>query len=309
MPTIYRPKSNRAREKALNMITNKNNSIPAVDRFFTTSTTSRMNARQVVVHDDMHLIATTNRDMNEASRIIKLAFKPDVVLIKDFLTGLFKLVKRTNTIDDVALYHIAVGDLELPKLTEQSAVALWGGYLSTGETDRVALAGRVAMSNPTIADVMVGVNDFATKKNIQSNFKDDNGNAKLAMDADNIETDKVLKTAQDEVQVHFGEGTPEAKRRQGREYGLVWVSTIMKTFTITVLDNLTGLPLDLSHVELIETGKAGNTGVAGTVAINSTIMDLATFHASHPDYNDNEAAVVVHESTLVYAITIRLTHV
>lgn len=306
---IYRPRSSRSREMALNKITTKNNSIPILNRFFTSTTTTRMNAQQVIVHDLNHNVATASSSLNGATIILNKAFVKVISFFKDFLEGLFRLVKRTDTVADVALYHIAVGHLVQPKLTKQEDVALWGEYLETGETDRMALVGRVAMSNPVIADVTTEVNDYATKFGIQSGCKDVLNNAEIARIEANPATDAIIKTMWNEVQVHFGEGTEEQKRTQGRQFGLVYVSKIKKTFNVIVVENLTSAPLDAALVELIDTGKEGTTGAAGTVAITSYVTDSATFAATHPLYLENEATVVVTESTTAYTITIRLTHV
>src|SRR5665213_3518555 len=281
---IVRPASSRSRALALNKITTKNNSIPIPQRFFTSDTTTRMNARQIVVKDLNHDNAVAKRNLSTSKNLLNKDFGPVVILFKYFIEGLFKLTKRTDTAGDVALYNIAVGHQVLPKLSKQEDIALWGEYLETGEADRMALAGRVAMSNPSIADVMVGVNAYGTKKIAQSGLKDALENTIVARKIGSPATDIIIKKAQDEVQVHFGEGTDEEKRMNGREFGLVWISKILKTFNIIVLDDVTGLPIDMAIVELIEASKEGTTGPLGTVPIKSYVMDLATFNASHDLY-------------------------
>jgi len=307
--TIFRPNSSRSRELALNKCITKNNGIPILERFFTPTTTTRMNAQQVIVTDLNHNVATANSGLNTATATLNKEFLKVMLFIKDFLEGLFRLVKRTDTATDLSLYHIAVSHPVLPKLDVQEAVALWGGYLVTGETDRMALAGRVAMANPAIADVTTEVDDYALKFGIQSGCKDVLIAAEIARQEANPATDTIIKTMWNEVQVHFGEGTEEQKRTQGRLFGLVYVSKIKKTFNVIVVDNLTSAVLDAALVELIDTGKEGTTGPLGTVAITSYVTDSATFAATHPDYLENEATIVVTESTTEYTITIRLTHV
>ena len=308
MIKLFRPESNRGRNRALIMITDKNNSVLAPDRIFTTLTTTQMNVEVIVVHDEMMLIKSTKRAMAEQTNLVNKAFTPAQLLIKDFCDGLFKMVKRTDKVADVLLYEIAESHLVLPHLTQQSEIKTWGKNLSDGETARMLLPGRVAMSNPTIAEVNTGVGDFNTKKTLQSTLKEAYGNASLAMTTRNkTTTDAVIKISWYEVRTRHSTGSLESQRRQDREYGLVYVSRIMKTFNVLVLDNATGLPIDGALVELIDTAKEGTTVVTGRVAIKSTVVDGATFNASHDDYHENEVTIEVSETTLDYNITIRLT--
>ena len=305
---LHRPISNRGRYRALTLITDKNNSVAAPDRIFTTLTTTEMNAEVTVVHDEIMLIRTSKRAMNEQTNLVNKAFDPAQILIKDFCEGLFKMVKRTDKVADVVLYDIAEGHMVLPHLTQQSEIKTWGKSLSDGETARMLLPGRVAMSNPTIAEVNTGVGDFNLKKTTQSGLKETYGAAVLAMTTRNKNTtDAVIKISWNEVRTRHSTGTIESQRRQDREYGLVYVSKIMKTFNILVVDNATGLPIVGAIVELIDTGKEGTTVVTGRVAIKSTVVDGATFNASHDLYHENEVTIEVSETTLEYNITIRLT--
>ncbi len=305
---LERPRSNRGRERALNMITAKNNSISIGDRIFTTLTTTRMNAEQTFVHNEMQLIKSTKRDLNEHSIFVNNAFGPAQQLIKDFSAGLFKLVKRSDQVADVALYEFVESHMVLPHVTQQSEITTWGKNLSDGETARMLLSGRVAMTNPTIAEVNAGVSDFNNKKTAQSNFKDVFGNAEEAMKTRNEETtDGVIKISWNEVRTRHSEGTIESQRRKDREYGLVYVSKVMKVVNILVLNNASGLPIKDAMVELIDTGKTGTTAADGKVAIKSTVVDGATFNASHDGYSENEVTIEVSEDTLSYDVTIRLT--
>jgi hypothetical protein len=310
MIRLHRPVSNRGRYRALLMITDKNNSVPLLDRIFTTQTTTQMNAEVIVVNDEILLIKSTKRDLNEQTKFVNEAMDPAVKLIKDFCEGLFKMVKRADQVADVVLYDIPESHLVYPKLTQQSDVKTVGKNMNDGETARVLLPGRVAMSNPTIGEVNTGVGAFNDLKTAQSTFKETYGNAVSAMTVRNKNTtDDVIKISWNEVRTRHSTGTIESQRRQDREYGLVYVSKIMKTFNILVLDNATGLPILAALVELIDTGKEGTTVVTGRVAIKSTVVDGATFNASHDGYNEGEVTIVVSEDILVYNVTIRLTAV
>jgi hypothetical protein len=256
----------------------------------------------------MDAIAVAKRNMNLGTKSVKTAWLIGKGLIGDYFIGLFRIVKKVDKrISDVVYYHIAESRLVNPNISKLDDVTLWGGYVATGETNRVAAGGTV-MANPSAADVATGVGDFDTKTIAQSGLKDIFNTKRGLLAMENVETDGVIKKSIGELSTFYNEGTQANKHLYMVEYGVTFGSNVKKTFNVTVLNNVTGVRLFLADVELIETGLARKTGAAGQDAVmQSVVMDSATFAAQHEGFEDGDSAtIVVSETTLVYNVTIRL---
>jgi len=228
-------------------------------------------------------------------------------LCASYFKGMFRIVKSVDKRPgDVAFYHIAVSKIVAPKINKHNDLTTWGGYITVGETDRVA-AGGTAMANPTAGNVGTGVGDFNTKILTYSGLKEAFGAAGSELALTNDATDIVIKKVWDTVGTYYDEGTDSTKRVGGREYGIVYVSKVKKTFNLLILNNTTGAPIPDASIELVETGLTRVAGLAGTIAMISTITASATFLASAVGFADNQVIVVVEETTLSYNVTIRLT--
>jgi hypothetical protein len=308
MPHLILPKSARGRQRGLNRLKTKNDSVPLLDQIITAPTKARLNTQQSVVTIKMDAVAVAKRNMNLGTKTVKTAWLDGKSLIADYFKGMFRIVKRVDKrISDVVFYHIAESRIVAPTISKLDDVTLWGGYIETGETNRVAAGGTV-MANPSAADVAVGIGDFNTKTIAQSGLKDGFNTTRTNLATENEETDKVIKKAYAELGTFYDEGTQANKRLYLVEYGVTYGSEIKKTFNVTVLNNLTGDRIFVANVELIETGLERNTGAAGQDAVLvSVVMDSATFAASHEGFVDGDSATItVSETTLVYNVTIRL---
>jgi hypothetical protein len=305
--TRFLPKSARGRKQFLDACYAKNESVIIAERIITGTLEVRLATSQGVQNDGMHTVSLAKTAMNNYTPVLEKSFNTEKELIASYFKGLFRIVRKVDMRPgDVSYYHLPLTKFAAPRIKNHGLATLWGGYIATGETDRVA-AGGTAMANPSAADVAGGTSDFDGKLLIQSGLKETFGNAGVALDATNPATDIVVKKCYDTLGTYYDEGADSTKRLRMRDYGCVFVSKIKKTFNVTVLNTVTGLPIPAAELELIETGLSRVANSLGFYAMISTITAKATFHASAVGFADAEVAVTVSEDTLIYTVTIHLT--
>ncbi|MEP7169984.1 MAG: hypothetical protein ABI855_11490 [Bacteroidota bacterium] len=294
------PDSNISRNRALSRAKKKNDDTLAGDRFFTTDTTTRMNliqpdykAKMLVVDQKQAISINSTAKKNKALNKLSMMCSHFLQIFN------FMVVEELATKGDRAFYGMsASSDAILPLLTEADVLDAADKIIS-GEAARTAIAGAVAVPFPLVADVAAQLTVFENLNTAQSAAADALDNAQEAVNALNIEADKVIKKVWDETETHFNEETIESKRANCREWGVIYIST--KAFNVTGRLKViaTGLPPAAAEIVLVETGaKATYDPASGAFILKTGLTGNGTLHITSPALADKDVAITLSGSDL-----------
>jgi len=281
----------------------KNDSIIIIaDRLLSLDTQNRLDISQPLYKASMlNEIVTLGQETSSTSTANK-ALDIAKRLEKDFAGGIIKKMKRDKTLDLLPLYGISMSTPKVPTISNQNQVTTIRENYDAGETAR----GGVAMANPTIGDVDTAVNDYETKKAIQSTKLEAHGTALANTNSLGTETKKVNKRIADELKTQTDDLTNESARVIMRLYGVPFMSDVLKTFNLNITNGVTHAAVVDALIELVETGKTTTSSALGAGVMKSRITDGADFSVTHPLYHDGDVTITVYETVTDYTVNIVL---
>ena len=205
----------------------------------------------------------------------------------DFIEVFNRGVKRGKYLAaDRVLYLIPESDTNELVITTEENATLWGDRIKLGEIARMALPGRVAMSNPTIDEVNTTTLEYANKLIAHSNIMQDYIDAQLLVKGDCTEMDIVLEKVAGQLHTNYSELDAPTRRRYMRQYGVPFSSKISLTFNFLITNSITHTTVD-GTVLLEETGLE-RVAIHGMAQMVSIVADEATFLITHPDFHNQE---------------------
>lgn len=166
------------------------------------------------------LVAQTN-----ITATVKAARGDAEMYISHFFQALQNAIRRGVYDASVRGYYgLDINDGTVPPLKSEAEITYWGGKAATGEAARIA-AGGTAVPFPTIGEVNTKVNAFKAANQLQANAKDLYDIAQEAVEAENIEADKLILKMWNETETAFDEGDKPSMRRKSRDWGVVYAVT------------------------------------------------------------------------------------
>ena len=133
-----------------------------------------------------------------------------------------------------AYYGIAVSDTTVPAIISYNDMIYWGSLLISGEAARVA-AGGVEMTFPTVEEFEIEhFNVFKSKLNLQSAAKDAYDDALEAIQSKNPGYDELIRRTWNEVELAFDHEAPPSKRRNAREWGVIYTANKGEKVKLTI---------------------------------------------------------------------------
>jgi|SRR3972149_3798440 len=225
MPYRKLPDTDEGRLKALQGAKNKADSLPGgAVRAFSDDTLAHLDAFLPNYNTQMQERGSALSVQSQASLDEDNAFDTCALFISHFIQVFnFGIERGVHPASARAFYQLDVNQEDLPRLTQESDVTLWGKNLIDGEAARVT-AGGTPMQNPNIAQVTAKYNDWIAKSNLQSNKKDSYDKEQEDVAALREECDDLILDIWDEVEFTFRKDEAPSKRRKCREYGVVYVS-------------------------------------------------------------------------------------
>ena len=270
------PNSDEGRKTAQDLAKGKMDNTPAPDIVLSANTQSRLDALQPDFEAKMQARDDALVNQTIATRVKDTAMAEDRILISAFIQTFNAGVKRgIFPKEHRAFYHLDVNSESVPPLTSEADVIEWGGWLIDGDLRRIA-AGGAAMAMPTIAEVSAKHTIFLNAVHAQSTKKDDYDTAQEAVQAMRPDVDALILRIWNEVETAFDNESIESRRRNAREWGVVYVSTTKSLITGTVTD------LDLStllanvNVTLVEAEETVQTDEAGIYNLNTGYVGTGT---------------------------------
>ncbi len=207
----------------------------------------------------------------------------------------------------------ATGDAG-PPLDTDNDVFLWGQRIITGDANRIA-AGKPAMPFPDIADVTAKYNDFVSVFGDYNNLKTAYDNAQEAIENMREDVDGLILRIWNEVEAAYSEETPPSKRRNARDWGVVYVLvagteptpedfSIMGKITLAV----TGAPVPINDVlvTVLETGASVLTNATGDYLVPVQPPGTYTLLIAKPGYVEQTIPNIVVTASAIATVNTQL---
>jgi len=156
---------------------------------------------------------------------VKTAKQQAIYFAADFIDAMQNAVRRDTFQASVrAMYGLPINKPHRPEILTEQDVLNWGDQIHEGEINRIA-AGGAAITFPSLAEVDAAVGAFRTLNLQQATAKDIYDNAQEALNALNLEADKLILKIWNEIETAFDEGNKASMRRRAREWGVKYVPT------------------------------------------------------------------------------------
>jgi len=281
------PQTNVTRNNALRTAKQKNDSIAVGSQFLTADTKSRLNTVQPAYQTAMLAIPPLEAVYHNA--VVAKGVQKDKLeaYVKSFYDQVFNGVKMGKLVKgDKAYFGLDLDKDVYPPLSTENDLTNAALGIVSGEAARV-LAGGTALPYPTAEEVDDIKDAFVTAQTDTSTKKDTLDSAQEAVDTLTPEANGVIRKVWDEVEARYNEETPESKRENAREWGVVYVNTDTKTtFKGKAVDSVTHEALTKGTASLPEDPEAevatldseGNFTLKGVAEGNTVVRVEAEGH-------------------------------
>jgi len=218
------------------------------------------------------------------------------------------ITRKIYTAAQRSFFDLPIDSDALPSLITDDDLVLWAGRIADGNARRVT-AGGAAMSNPTAAEVATIYTRFGLAINAQALKVLAFQNASTVVVNLRADGNKLCLKIYDEAEAFFNELPPATKRERCRPWGVRYVSTVMMTINMLIIDSVTLKPIAQASTYLVE-GDTTHVGNAeGINSIETTAADEATLITNADGYVQDTTVVTFETGAVVYAITVKMTAV
>lgn len=258
------PNSNLSRQTALSKARARQTATPVPNQFLTASTVGRLNTVQTA-YNTKWLAIPTKESLAVAATQAKDAARS---VLETYMRAFYDQVLhgiRMGKLDSSVrnMYGLQQSSDAFPNMDTEDDVINAAAILIAGEAARVA-AGGTALTWPTGNEIETRRDTFLEAIDTSNNADEALDTAQETLESENEEADKVIKKVWDEVETHFNEEDPASLRASARPWGVVYITTAGKTtVTASVVDEATGLPVDVVTAEVQETGEKETLGPDG----------------------------------------------
>ena len=278
------PRTDEGRKRALDLAKGKKDNTPLPDIVLSTNTQGRLDVTQpdfeekMQDRDDALSLQAVSTNAKDIAMPIAKNYISD--FIQTFNSGVARGIFPK---EHRPYYHLDVESSSVPPMNNEAAVIEWGKWLIDGDPRRIA-AGGAPMAMPTIADVSAKYTIFINANNSQSTKKDAYDVAQEVVAAMRTDVDALILRMWNEIETAFDNETIESRRRNAREWGVVYVSTTKSTISGTVTDAATGLALSNVSVTLVESEDTVLTDATGFYKLSTGFVGTGTLEFALTGY-------------------------
>ncbi len=278
------PKTDLTRNVALKTAITKKGLVDPADMAITPQTVTRLTATQPLFSTKMNLRSSALEAQSSATESKTEAQTKAKMYISHFIQVFNLGVEREIYPKSArAYYKLDVSSNSVPPLLKESDIVYWGEQLINGEAERVTNGGE-PMTNPSIVEVEAVYNDFVAQNNAQSTLKDAYDKAQEDVSNMRPDVDLLILKIWDEVETFYNQEPAPSKRRNAREWGVVYVSTQKATITGLVTTSIDDTPLAGVNVALIESEDIVQTGADGKYTLSTVFTGEGTLEFSLEGY-------------------------
>lgn len=276
------PKSNLARQQALERAKNKNDLLPPppADQVLNASTVMRLNDTVPTYLDAVQAVNVARANMS-ANTPAKDAKVEAARLFTGHFIQVFNLGVKRNKYPKAhrAHYQLDVESDALPNLDSEANALTWADKLVTGDVTRLA-AGGVAMANPAIAEVDTALGEAIVAFNAQTTLKDALDEAQEALEVLNEDADALIKRIWNEVEAYYSEEDAESMRNNARDFGVVYVTDAAVNTLTGLVKNASGVAQQGATVTVVESGSETTTNSEGRYTQETALTGTITIRAT-----------------------------
>lgn len=306
MPSRRLPQSDAQRQQALFTAKRKNDNLPVGTVVLLPATSARLTA-----FEPDWAAKLTLRDL--ALNLQTLATSTVVAARNALRTAAIQFFKTFNNgvslgtfpAQDRMYYGLPVSQDSVPDMSNEEKLDYWCQKIITGDPLRVA-AGGTAMAFPTIIEFTAKYDAYEAAKIDQSNKKDAYNAAQEVVEALRDDADLLVLNIWDEVEAHYNTGDIESKRRQAREWGVVYVSKDAEYSMTGHVTDLSGNPLEDVLVKLVEPDVSDETNSFGEYNIPVVAAGTYTVEVSREGFQTQTIPGIVIEAGVVKVLDVQM---
>ncbi len=222
MPYRRLPKTDKARLKALEALTDNNDVYTVEGRFIDRQLLAQAQKLYAQLSDAVGQYTMSMRtQVRYSKRIIKLQHNA-AMYVSHFLQVLFLAVDRGEIPKaDLGMYGIDSGNMTVPYLKTPDAVAEWAPKVIEGEKRRLKKGGKPILS-PSIGQVATHWDVFRGLYDAQKQYQDTTAKALIEINNLRPKADDVILQLWNVVEKHFENEPPEKRFDLCRKYGIVY---------------------------------------------------------------------------------------
>ena len=222
MPYRRLPKTDAARLKALEALTDNNEVYTVGGRFIDRTSLAKAQKLYALLSDACGQHVSSMRTQVRYSKRMTDLQHNAMTYISHFIQVLFLAVERGEIPDDqLGDYGIRPEERVVPYLKTADAIMQWGSKVIQAERNRVKAGGKPILS-PPIGVVATHFDVFKEKYNAQRQYKSKTAGAKADIDALRPQVDEVILDLWNQIEKHFENEPPERRYQLCRKYGVVY---------------------------------------------------------------------------------------
>lgn len=299
------PKSNVARQRALNRAALKNGTLTPADQVLNSQTSTRLTDANTDYDAAMVQVEVAQVALS-ANTDLKAPLMAECKLFAGHFIQVFNLgvARGKYAASARPFFGLEVDSNALPPMISEEDVLFYAGKVVTGDALRMAPGTAQPMANPDASEVNAVHAPAVAAYTQQTVLKTAFDASQNALSALNDETDKVIKRVWDEVETFYGEGTIENRRNNARQWGVVYVTEGPAAILTGLVKDAAGNPREGAEVEVVETGAKALTNAEGRYTLLTTVIGTATLLVTYPGQTDatHEVEIPDHEGELTIEV-------
>ena len=219
----------------------------------------------------------------------------------------FGVKRGVFSVGDFAYYGLTENG-NLPDMRTDAKLLEVAKNLVTGDIERMAVAGAVAMAMPTADEVKTARDDYDEARTKQNNADEDLKTAETTCNALNTGVDTTLKTVYAEIETKCINDSRPTMRDKCRLWGIIFSRTgSPKIITGTVKDSVTGEIINGVIIYFANGNNEAESDITG-YKLDTTLMGTEVLTAEHPLYTTllTEVTLVENENQVVDLVLVRI---
>jgi hypothetical protein len=283
MSTIQRrlSQTNEDRQLAINGAKTKNDNLPVGTTVLMAATKTRLDNIHPLYNNAMNALGNAGFASTNATAQKNTAQAIARMWTSHYYQALNNAIARGEYPASVRQFFLLdVNSDAVPEMETEATVELWGDRVTSGEALMIA-AGHPAIPYPSQPNVKLKVDDYKAKLVGQSNLMQATDLAQGAVQALNVEADKVIKKVWDEVEAYYNEDTVENQRNNAAEWGVKYITVGEITqLTFSAMHLVNNTPEQDVQYKILSTGKIyeshhTDTALAETRVVGETVVEAS----------------------------------
>lgn len=291
-----KPNSNIGRQKALNNARDKNTATPGND-VLKASTAANITSQATVYNTAMQDAANAKALFNTKTAQKDAGVDESRQFTSHFIQVFNLGVLRGKYVaGHRSFYHLDVDTGAVPDMRSEDNVKLWGHYIVDGDAARIT-AGGVAMANPDATEVSTQLGAMEILLADHSTLYDDMDGKQEIIEDMNPDIDDLIEQAWDEIESTYAKESPESKRANCRQWGVVYVTDGIPATLTGLVKNNDGTPAAGATVVIDDTGAETTANSEGRYTLETIVLGDVTLTGSYTTGTRGQVSINIPDHT------------